>query len=54
MQIVKEIYLDFYQSEPVLVTAKQGDVGRYLKVTLLDNGNILQSHLGPRPRFQRT
>lgn len=40
MQIVKEIYLDFYQSEIVLVTAKQGDIGRFLKVTLLDNGNL--------------
>lgn len=39
MQIVKDIYLDFYQSELVLVTAKEGDVGRYLRVTLLDNGN---------------
>ena len=40
MQIVKDIYLDFYQSEIVLVTAKQGDIGRFLKVTLLDNGNL--------------
>ena len=40
MQIVKELFLDFYQSELVVVTAKQGDIGRFLKVTLLDNGNL--------------
>ena len=53
MQIVKEIYLDFYQSEPVLVTAKQGDVGRYLKVTLLDNGNIFTVPSGATATFSR-
>ena len=53
MQIVKEIYLDFYQSEPVLVTAKQGDVGRYLKVKLLDNGNIFTVPSGATATFSR-
>lgn len=40
MQIIKEIYLDFYQTEPVLVTAKQGDNARFVKATLLDHGNL--------------
>ena len=40
MQTIKEIYLDFYQSEPVLVTAKQGDNVRFIKATLLENGNL--------------
>lgn len=53
MQIVKDIYLDFYQSEPVLVTAKEGDVGRYLHVTLLDNGNIFPVPSGSTVTFSR-
>ena len=53
MQIVKDIYLDFYQSEPVLVTAKEGDVGRFLHVTLLDNGNIFPVPSGSTVTFSR-
>lgn len=53
MQIVKDIYLDFYQSEPVLVTAKQGDIGRFLKVTLLDNGNLFSVPLGSSATIAR-
>ena len=53
MQIVKDIYLDFYQSELVLVTAKEGDVGRFLHVTLLDNGNIFPVPSGSTVTFSR-
>ena len=53
MQIVKDIYLDFYQSEIVLVTAKQGDIGRFLKVTLLDNGNLFSVPAGSSATIAR-
>lgn len=53
MQIVKDIYLDFYQGEMVVVTAKQGDVGRFLRVTLLDNGNAFQIPAGATATIAR-
>ena len=53
MQTIKEIYLDFYQSEPVLVTAKQGDNVRFIKVTLLDNGNLFPIPDGATASFAR-
>ena len=53
MQTIKEIYLDFYQSEPVLVTAKQGDNVRFLRVTLLDNGNRFSIPDGATASFAR-
>ena len=36
MQIIKEIYLNFYDQPMVYVSAKQGDNGRYLRVRILD------------------
>lgn len=53
MQIVKEIYLDFYQSEPVLVTAKRDINTRFIKVTLLDNGNLFSVPSGVTANIAR-
>lgn len=53
MQTIKEIYLDFYQSEPVLVTAKQGDNVRFIKATLLENGNLFAIPDGATASFAR-
>jgi hypothetical protein len=53
MQIIKEIYLDFYQSEPVLVTAKQGDNVRFIKIILLDNGSLFSVPAGATASLAR-
>lgn len=38
MQIIKEIYLNFYsETIPPMVHAKEGDNGRYIRVVILDN-----------------
>ena len=40
MQIIKEIYLNLYDQPVVNVYAKQGDNGRYIKATILDNAIV--------------
>lgn len=40
MEIIKDIVLDFYTAPQVVVKAKQGDNGRYVRVTLLENGQV--------------
>lgn len=40
MQIIKEIYLDFYNVNYVSVTAKQYDTGRVVSIQIVQNGSI--------------
>ena len=51
MQIIKEIYLNFYDQPMVYVSAKQGDNGRYLRVRILDSNTIFTIPAGTTARI---
>ena len=40
MRIIKEIYLSLYDQPVIKLYAKEGDNGRYIKVTILDNATV--------------
>ena len=42
MQIIKDIYLDFYDNHFVNVTAKQNDAGRYIRAEILKDGTSFE------------
>lgn len=51
MQIIKKIYLDFYDRNYVTVNAKQGDTGRVVRAVLVDEGQTYDIPQGATARI---